>query len=57
MVRSEVMPLLLRSGQSVSRERAVDETSGMSIDGAPLVSIDGDAKTRAELIFMTNLSP
>ncbi|KAF2619962.1 hypothetical protein F2Q68_00040033 [Brassica cretica] len=41
MVRSEVMPVLLRSGQSVSRERAVDRTNGLSIDSAPLPSVDG----------------
>ncbi|KAF3507725.1 hypothetical protein F2Q69_00007648 [Brassica cretica] len=44
MVRSEVMPVLQRSGQSVSRERAVDRTNGLSIDSAPLPSVDGDAR-------------
>ena len=50
-VRSEVMPILLKSGQSVQREReSYREDEGTSIDGAPLVSIDGDSRTRAEYI-------
>ncbi|KAF2601774.1 hypothetical protein F2Q70_00026238 [Brassica cretica] len=40
---AEVMPVLLKSGQSVSQEEAVED-EGLSIDGAPLVSIDGDAR-------------
>ncbi|KAF3497377.1 hypothetical protein DY000_02052917 [Brassica cretica] len=51
IIRSEVMPVLLRSGQSVSRERAVYGTNGMSIDGEPLPSIDGDARIWAEHIL------
>ncbi|KAF3507731.1 hypothetical protein F2Q69_00007641 [Brassica cretica] len=43
-VRSEVMHVLLRSGQSVLQERAVDGTNGLSIDGGPLPSVDGDAR-------------
>ncbi|KAF3549417.1 hypothetical protein DY000_02007756 [Brassica cretica] len=39
--RSDVMPDLLKSGMSASRDEAIEETIEMSIDGAPLVSIDG----------------
>ncbi|KAF3527757.1 hypothetical protein DY000_02039790 [Brassica cretica] len=46
--RSDVMLILLKSGQCESREEAVEETNGMSIDTA-LVSIDGDARTRVKL--------
>ncbi|KAF3530635.1 hypothetical protein DY000_02041212 [Brassica cretica] len=48
---AEVMLVLPRSGQSVSRERVVDGTNGMSIDGAPLPSIDGDARMWSEHIL------
>ncbi|KAF3529844.1 hypothetical protein DY000_02039430 [Brassica cretica] len=41
-VRSDAMHVLLKSGQSVSRERESSRgDEGKSIDGAPLVSIDG----------------
>ena len=50
MVISEVMPVLLESCTSASQNEDVEETNGMSINGAPLVSIDGDSRTRAEPI-------
>ncbi|KAF3515844.1 hypothetical protein DY000_02061581 [Brassica cretica] len=48
---ADVMPVLLNSGQSTSRDEAVDGTNGMPIDGAPLPSIDGDARMRTEHIL------
>ncbi|KAF2541136.1 hypothetical protein F2Q68_00031536 [Brassica cretica] len=48
---AEVSPVLLRSGQSVPRERAVDGTNGMLIDGATLPSINGDVRMWAEHIL------
>ncbi|KAF3531138.1 hypothetical protein DY000_02039534 [Brassica cretica] len=54
------MPILLRRGQSVSRERAVDGTNGMSIDGEPLPSIDGTympistRSSKEELLFFSD---
>ncbi|KAF2572375.1 hypothetical protein F2Q70_00004372 [Brassica cretica] len=53
MVRSDVMPVLLKSGMSASRDKVVEEMNGMSIVGAPLVAIDGDARTWAEPISRT----
>ncbi|KAF2588458.1 hypothetical protein F2Q70_00038482 [Brassica cretica] len=50
-VISDVMPVLLNSGQSVSLEReSCRGDEGTSIDGAPLVSIDGDSRTWDEYI-------
>ena len=53
MVRSDVMPVLLKSGMSASRDKVVEEMNGMSIVGAPLVAIDGDARMWAEPISRT----
>ncbi|KAF3502927.1 hypothetical protein F2Q69_00043238 [Brassica cretica] len=52
-VRSDVMPVLLKSGMSASRDKVVEEMNGMSIVGAPLVAIEGDARTWAEPISRT----
>jgi len=41
---AKVMHVLLRNTHSVSRESAVDGTNGLSIDGAPLASVYGDAQ-------------
>ncbi|KAF3554089.1 hypothetical protein F2Q69_00014042 [Brassica cretica] len=47
---ADVMPVLLKSGHSASREEAVED-EGLSIDCAPLVSIEGDARIWAEHII------
>ena len=48
------MLVLLKSGQSVSREKTVKEMYGTSIDGAPMVSTKGDSRKRAECIWRPN---
>ncbi|KAF3589847.1 hypothetical protein F2Q69_00029531 [Brassica cretica] len=54
---AEVMPILLTSGQSASREETVEEMKdcrgdeGLSIDETALVLIDGDARIWAEHIL------
>ncbi|KAG5388361.1 hypothetical protein IGI04_029902 [Brassica rapa subsp. trilocularis] len=50
-VRSDVMSVLLKGGQSVSLEReSCRGDEGTSINGTPLMSIDGDSGTWAEYI-------
>ncbi|KAF2531882.1 hypothetical protein F2Q70_00031793 [Brassica cretica] len=47
---SEVMPVLLKSGQSASREKAVEEMQDLlSIDETALVSIDGSLTSWEEI--------
>ena len=50
-VRYEVKLVFLKSGQSASREEAVEETDGTSIDDTALVSINSDARTWAGYIL------